>query len=82
MVITSFVVVSNEEDPLIVKISNDKIFHPNPKNKNWEYVKQEITDEKIDLELDYSQKYQEPIFLDMKNATFKDSLAVVAFIKM
>ena len=60
-----------------MKIKNN----PNPINQKWEYIKQEIRDEKIDLELDYPQKYQEPILLDIKNATAKDSLAVIAFIK-
>jgi two-component system LytT family sensor kinase len=81
LVITSFVVVSKDSTPLGIKIAIENNKNPNPKNRNWEYVKQEIADEKIDLELDYSQKHQEPILLDIKNATFKDSLAVVAFIK-
>ena len=81
LVITSFIVVSKKDTSLEMEIALENKTNPNPKNKKWEYVKQEIADEKIDLELDYSQKYQEPILLDIKNATFKDSLAVVAFIK-
>jgi two-component system LytT family sensor kinase len=81
LVITSFVVVSKKDTSLEMEIAIEKSRNPNPRNEKWEYIKQEIADEKIDLELDYSQKYQEPILLDLKNATAKDSLAVVAFIK-
>ena len=81
LVITSFVVVSKKDTSLEMEIAIEKSRNPNPKNEKWEYIKQEIADEKIDLELDYSQKYQEPILLDLKNATDKDSLAVIAFIK-
>lgn len=72
LVITSFIVVSNEEDPLIVKISNDKIFHPNPKNKNWEYVKDRL----FDGETEKVYKLEGPILIDLSNATRQDSLAV------
>lgn len=81
VVITSFVVVSKKDISLELEIAIENKKNTNPKNRNWEYVKQEIADEKIDLELDYSQIYQEPILLDIKNATAKDSLAVIAFIK-
>lgn len=77
LVITSFVVVSNEEDPLIVKISNDKIFHPNPKNKNWEYVKDRL----FDGETENVYRLQGPILIDLTNATKQDSLAVEESIK-
>lgn len=81
LVITSFVVVSKDSTPLTPEMVIEKSRKSNPKNEKWEYVKHEIANEKIDLELDYSQKYQEPILLDLKNATAKDSLAVVAFMK-
>lgn len=81
LVITSFIVVSKKDTSLEMEIAIEKSRNSNPKNENWEYIKQEITDGKIDLELDYSQKYQEPILLDIKNATVKDSVAVAAFIK-
>jgi two-component system LytT family sensor kinase len=77
LVITSFIVVSKRPLSAEIAIENSR----NPKNEKWEYIKQEIADGKIDLKLDYSQKYQEPILLDIKNATAKDSLAVVAFMK-
>lgn len=81
LVITSFVVVSKKDTSLEMEIAIEKSRNPNPKNEKWEYIKQQITDGKIDLKIDYSQKYQEPILLEIKNATAKDSLAVVAFIK-
>ena len=81
LVITSLVVVSKKDTSLEMEIATEKSRNPNPKNEKWEYIKQQIADEKIDLELDYPQKYQEPILLDIKNATAKDSLAVIAFIK-
>lgn len=81
LVITSFVVVSNDDQPLSMKIAIENKKNTNPKKEKWEYIKHEIEDEKIDLELDYPLKYQEPILLDIKNATTKDSLAVIAFIK-
>lgn len=81
LVITSFVVVSKKETSLEEEIAIEKSRNLNPKNEKWEYIKQEIADKKIDLELDYPQKYQEPILLDIKNETAKDSLAVITFIK-
>jgi two-component system LytT family sensor kinase len=81
LVITSLVVVSKKDTSLEMEITIENKKNTNPINQKWEYIKQEIADEKIDLELDYPQKYQEPILLDIKNATAKDSLAVIAFIK-
>ena len=81
LVITSFVVVSKEDTSLEMEIAIENKKNTNPINQKWEYIKHEIEDGKIDLELDYPQKHQEPILLDIKNATTKDSLAVIAFIK-
>lgn len=81
LVITSFVVVSKKDTSLEMEIATEKSQNQNPEKQKWEYVKQEIADEKIDLKLDYPKKYQEPILLDIKNASTKDSLAVVALIK-
>jgi len=81
LVVTSFMVVSKDDTSLNIKIASENGKNPNPRNKKWEYIKQEIVNEKIDLELDYSQEYQEPILLDIKNPTVKDSLAIIAFIK-
>lgn len=81
LVITSFVVVSKKDTSLEMEIAIENKKNTNPINQKWEYIKHEIEDGKIDLELDYPQKYQEPILLDIKNATTKDSLAVIAFIK-
>lgn len=81
LVITSFVVVSKDDTSLEMEIAIENSNNSNPKDKKWEYIKQEIANEKIDLKVDYSQKYQEPILLDIKNATAKDSLAVFAFMR-
>lgn len=81
LVITSFIVVSKKDTSLDEEIAIEKSKNQNPENQKWEYIKQQIADGKIDLKLDYPQKYQESILLDIKNATAKDSLAVVAFIK-
>lgn len=81
LVITSFVVVSKKDSSLEMEITIEKSNIQNPENQKWEYIKQEIADGKIDLKLDYSQKYQEPILLEIKNATAKDSIAVAAFMR-
>jgi sensor histidine kinase YesM len=81
LVITSFIVVSEKDTSLEMEIATENKKNKNPINQKWEYIKKEIADEKIDLKIDYSQKYQEPILLDLKNANAKDSLAVIAFIK-
>lgn len=81
LMITSFIVVSEKGTSLEQEIAIENKKNTNPINQKWEYIKKEIADEKIDLEFDYSQKYQEPILLDLKNATVKDSLAVITFIK-
>ena len=81
LVISSFVVVSRKDTSLEMKIASENKNNTNPIYLKWEYIKKQIADGKIDLEIDYSQKYQEPILLDLKNATSKDSLAVIAFVK-
>jgi len=81
LVISSFIVGSKDGMSLEQRIETEKSKNPNLKNKKWEYVKYQITDNKIDLNLDYPKAYQEPLLLDIKNATAKDSLAVVAFMK-
>lgn len=81
LVVTSFIVVSKDDMTLEQRIETEKSRNPNSKNKKWEYVKHQITDDKVDLNVDYPKVFQEPILLDIKNATAKDSLAVVAFMK-
>ncbi len=81
LIISSFVVVSKKDTSLEMEIASENKKNTNPIKQRWEYIKHEIADEKIDLEIDYPQRYQEPILLDIKNATAKDSLAVLTFIK-
>ncbi|MBA0885079.1 sensor histidine kinase [Flavobacterium undicola] len=77
LVITSFVVVSKDDQSLSMKIAIENSKNPNPKNKNWEYVKDRL----FDGETENVYKLKEPILIDLTNATKQDSLAVEEIIK-
>ncbi|MFD1616271.1 sensor histidine kinase [Gelatiniphilus marinus] len=51
------------------------------KDSLWEYVKLEVAEKRIDLNANYNKKYQDPILLNLKNATAKDSMAIEGVIK-
>tara|TARA_B100000809_G_scaffold211906_1_gene215721 strand:+ start:1750 stop:3786 length:2037 start_codon:yes stop_codon:yes gene_type:complete len=52
-----------------------------PKDSLWEYVKHEVGEGRVDLEVNYAKKYQEPILLDIQGATKKDRIAVEGLMK-
>ncbi|MEN9907725.1 MAG: hypothetical protein RLZZ540_866 [Bacteroidota bacterium] len=77
LVISSFVVVSNEEKPLNIKIAIENSKNPNPKNKNWEYVKDRL----FDGETEKVYKREGPILISLKYASKQDSLIVNEIIR-
>jgi two-component system LytT family sensor kinase len=77
LVITSFVVVSNDDQPLGIKIAIQNSNNPNPKNRNWEYVKDRL----FDGETEKVFKRDLPILISLDNASKQDSLIVNEIIK-
>lgn len=72
LVITSFVVVSKDSEPLEIKFAKENSNNPNPKNKNWEYVKDRLFDGETEKVL----KREGPILFSLNNASQQDSLIV------
>jgi two-component system, LytTR family, sensor kinase len=72
LVISSFVVVSEDDMSLDQKIQKEKRNNTNPKNKNWEYVKDRLFDGETDKVL----KREGPILIALKYASKQDSLIV------
>lgn len=72
LVITSFVVVSEGDKSLDQNIQIEKRNNTNPKNKNWEYVKDRLFDGETEKVL----KREGPILISLKYATNQDSLIV------
>lgn len=77
LVITSFVVVSKDSEPLEIKFAKENSYNPNPKNKNWEYVKDRLFDGETEKVL----KREGPILFSLNNASQQDSLIVNEIIK-
>lgn len=77
LVITSFVVVSKDSEPLEIKFAKENSYNPNPKNKNWEYVKDRLFDGETEKVL----KRGGPILFSLNNASQQDSLIVNEIIK-
>ncbi len=72
LVITSFVVVSKDSIPIGVKIATDNSNNSNPKNKNWEYVKNRL----FDGQTEKVYRIEGPILVVLNKASKQDSLAV------
>lgn len=72
LVITSFVVVSEGDTSLDQNIQIEKRNNTNPKNKNWEYVKDRLFDGETQKVL----KREGPILISLKYASKQDSLIV------
>ena len=70
----------SSKKPLLNRVEKDG-FSKQPKDSLWEYVKYEKAKGRVNLNYNYAERYQEPILLNVKNATVKDSLAIVALIK-
>ena len=47
-----------------------------PKDSLWEFVKNETTYGRINLDIDYQKLYKEPILFSLENATKRDSLMI------
>lgn len=77
LVITSFVVVSKDSIPIGVKIATDNSNNSNPKNKNWEYVKNRL----FDGQTEKVYKIKGPILVVLNKASKQDSLAVQEIMK-
>lgn len=81
LVITSFVVVSKDGVSLNQKmdsrLSTGKRENTNPKNKNWEYVKDRL----FDGQTENVYRVEGPILLILNKATKQDSLAVQQIMK-
>nr|WP_315151591.1 histidine kinase [uncultured Flavobacterium sp.] len=75
LVITSFVVVSKDDMSLNQKIETEK--RRNPKNKNWEYVKDRL----FDGETEKVYKREGPILISLRYASKEDSLIVNEIIR-
>lgn len=77
LVITNFVVVSNDDQPLSMKIAIENSNNPNPKNEKWEYVKDRL----FDGETEKVYKHEGPILISLNRASKQDSLIVNEIIK-
>lgn len=72
LVISSFVVVSEGDTSLDQNIQIEKRNNTNPKNKNWEYIKDRLFDGETEKVL----KREGPILISLKYASKQDSLIV------
>ncbi|MEO8252908.1 MAG: histidine kinase [Flavobacterium sp.] len=77
LVITSFVVVSKDDTSLNMKIASENSKNPNPRNKNWEYLKDRL----FDGETEKVIKREGAILISLQNASKQDSLIVSEIIK-
>ena len=82
ILIIPFILIISESNnkPLLERIEKEG-YSKKPKDSSWEFVKFEFEEGKIDLNINYSEKYKEPILLNVTNATIKDSLAIAALLK-
>tara|TARA_R110002051_G_C8737243_1_gene498614 strand:- start:619 stop:2619 length:2001 start_codon:yes stop_codon:yes gene_type:complete len=82
ILIIPFILIISESNnkPLLERIEKEG-YSKKPKDSSWEFVKFEFEEGKIDLNINFSKKYKEPILLNVTNATIKDSLAIAALLK-
>jgi sensor histidine kinase YesM len=66
--------------PLLNRVEKDG-FSKKPKDYLWEHVKDEYSIGRINLKINYPEKYKDAILFTLKNATAKDSLSVRGLIK-
>jgi len=76
----ALIISETNKKPLLHRVENSG-YSLQAKDSLWEYVKLEIASKRIDLNLDYAEKYQDPILLTIKNATANDSLAIEGLIQ-
>src|SRR5688572_8322998 len=77
LVITSFIVVTNDSTPLTPEMAIEKSQKNTSENEKWEYIKDRL----FDGETDWVYKMEGPILIDIVNASKQDSLAVEETIK-
>lgn len=77
LVITSFVVVTKDSEPLNITIATEKSKNQNFKDKNWEYVKDRL----FDGETEKVYKREGPILISLRYASKQDSLIVNEIIR-
>ena len=65
----------SSKKPLLERVEKDG-YSKQLKDSLWEYVKKEVGEGKIDLNIKYQKKYKDPILFILKSATPSDSLAI------
>ena len=68
------------ENPLLDEVESKEV-SKKEKNKNWEYVKENVFRNAIDRENSVPEKLSGSILFKLNNATAKDSLAVYHVVK-
>tara|TARA_R110000868_G_scaffold68720_1_gene203187 strand:- start:12571 stop:14580 length:2010 start_codon:yes stop_codon:yes gene_type:complete len=66
--------------PLLNRVEKNG-YRKESKDPRWEFIKYAVGEGRIDLKVNYADKFKEPILLNVTNATVKDSLAIATLIK-
>ena len=82
VILIPFVLAISESNkkPLLKRVEHEN-YSKQPKDSLWEFVKDEFEEGKIDLNVNYAEKFKEPILINVTNATPKDSIAIEGLIK-